>query len=334
MSGAGKLFALIFLCGSVQAAVAVRAQAQVGGGAVYHQLEGRIQHAAARIGSLRVRLLRKPDMRPVGETFSRSEGQFAFSFLIEGEYVVETYETEKFAATETNVSIRPMIRSRSQTFHVTVEVPLKAAPARVAPGVIDADVDLNVPKAALKHYRAGMKAIERGEAARGVEELRAAVVAHPKYYAARLELGRALRAQKRFQEALDALQPLAEIAPKRAEARIENGIVLFALGRFDDAAERLEAALRIEETNWAAHLYLGWTLLERDADKAATHFKRALELDEAKAARAHLSLARLADARGERQLAIQHLDAYLALSPDASDAEAVRKLAQRLRTSN
>ena len=93
-------------------------------------------------------------------------------------------------------------------------------------------------------------------------------------------------------------------------------------------------AVQREETNWAAHYYLAWALLEGQADEAEPHFNRAIELNEEKAARAHLALARLADGKGQRQLAIKHLDAYLALAPSASDAEMARQLADRLRKSN
>ena len=99
----------------------------------------------------------------------------------------------------------------------------------------------------------------------------------------------------------------------------------------------LEAALRIAEASWAAHLYLGWALLEQDQAKAEPHFQRALEIDEQKAARAHLALARLAEAKGQRMVALSHLDAYLAVSaqrrrcgsyPKASCAPEIAGLSQ------
>lgn len=323
--------ALFFSLGLIIAfAASTRAQTD----AIYHRLDGRVQYRASGVGYLRVRLLIVPDMRPVAETFTRPEGQFSFSRLSEGDYIVETFETDKFEATSTTVSVRPLVRAKSDIFHVFVELPLKPAPGRVAPGVVAADVDLNVPKDALKHYRAGMKALETSDAPRAVKELQAAIRLHPDYYAARLELGRELRTQKRLSEAEETLRPLDRIASARAEPRVEQATVLLLLNRREDAIKKLQDALRLEETNWAAHLYLGWALLESDAGKAEPHFRRAIALDEQKAARAYIALARIADAKGEREVAIQHLDAYLTLAPNANDAESVRKLAERLRTSN
>lgn len=297
---------------------------------VAHQIEGRLQFKTGTVAGMRVRLLRRDSLEPVGDTFSHPDGAFVFTRVSDGDYLVETFETETFEATSTEVILRPRPR-RSISFNVFIDIPLKNAPAKTPAGVITADVDLNVPKAAAKHYRNGTKALQKGDSASAIAELREAIAAYPNYYAARLDLGRELRLKKRFQEAQEILSPLAQIAPGRAEPRLEYGIVLLELKRLDEAISELSAALRLEEANWATHLYLGWALLESLPHEAEPHFKRALELDERRAARAHLALARIADGQGMRQLAIQHLDAYLTLMPNAPDAEAARKLADKLR---
>jgi tetratricopeptide (TPR) repeat protein len=300
---------------------------------VYHQIEGRIQHKTGRVANLRVRLLKLPEMRPIAETFSRPEGQFTFNQITAGEYSIETMETDIYEASLTNVLVNPIPRNRPSVFTVFVEVPLKPPPPRVKPGEVMADVDLNVPKEAQKHYQAGIKNLHAGKSSEAIREFQAAVTKHSRYYAARLELGRELRQQKRLQEAEEVLQPLIEIAPNRADPRLELGIVELMLNRRSEAIVSLREALARHETNWATHLYLGWALLETAAvDEAATHFQRALELDEMKAARAHLALARLAEAQGQREVAISHLEAYLLKAPKAHDAEATRRLADRLRS--
>jgi tetratricopeptide (TPR) repeat protein len=106
---------------------------------------------------------------------------------------------------------------------------------------------------------------------------------------------------------------------------------LLNLKRRSEAARELNDAIRLEEASWAAHLYLGWAVLESDTKTASKHFTRALELDEQKAARAHLALGQIANNEGRREEAFKHLVAYLTLAPNASDAAAVRKLAETLR---
>lgn len=321
---------LTLLCVPVVSLTLTSSAAQSQTFEVAHQIEGRLQFKTGTVSQMRIRLIRRDSLEPVGDTFTRTDGGFVFTRVSDGDYFIETLETETLEATSTEVTLRPRPR-RSISFRVFIDIPSKIAAARTPAGVIAADVDLDVPKGALKHYRAGTKALKNGDSATAITELREAVAAYPNYYAARLELGRELRLEKRFPEAAEVLNPLPQIAPNRAEARLEYGIVLLELKRPEEATLELRRALQLEEAHWATHLYLGWALLESQPQEAEPYFKRALELDGRKAARAHLALARLADARGERQLAIQHLDAYLALMPTAPDAEAARKLADKLR---
>jgi len=297
-----------------------------------HQIEGRVRSRSAQLRDIHVRLVSQADMRPISETFTNAEGQFKFSSIREGDYLIETYETDQLEATSTKVNVFPPNRAAPtpNLVMVFVELPLKAA-KRASLGVVEADVDLAVPKEAQKHYRDGMKALDSTDSARALTELREAITIYPKYYAARLALGRELRLQKKFDEAANTLEPLRQIAPNKSEPRIEYGIVLINLARKQDAARELTEALRLQETNCAAHLYLGWALLEADQNSAEQHFKRALELDEQKAVRAHIALGQIANNKGLREEAVKHLVAYLTLAPNASDAEAVRKLAESLR---
>ncbi|HEV7744906.1 MAG TPA: tetratricopeptide repeat protein [Pyrinomonadaceae bacterium] len=297
-----------------------------------HQIEGRIQFKTGTVPGMRVRLLRRDSLEPVGDTFSHPDGGFVFTRVSDGEYLIETAETDTLEATSTEVILRPRPR-RSITFNVFIDIPSKSSPARSPATVVAADVDLDVPKAASKHYKSGKKALERGDSAGAFAELREAITAYPNYYAARLDLGRELRLEKQFKEAEEVLNPLPQIAPRRAEPRLEYGIVLLELKRPDEAAAQLTEALQLEEANWATHLYLGWALLEGRSDEAEPHFKRALEIDQRKSVRAHLALARIAAAHGSNELAIQHLEAFLAMMPDAPDAEAARRLADKLRAS-
>ncbi|MET0623195.1 MAG: tetratricopeptide repeat protein [Pyrinomonadaceae bacterium] len=303
---------------------------------VPHQVEARLMYKGGRASNVRVRLVRISGGTPVGDTITRPEGDARFINVTEGDYYIVTYETDMFEASETKVSVYSPDRQspRPTTQTVIIELPLKVAPAPPSPGVVRADVDHNVPKAAVKRYEAGMKALRAADSARAIREFRAAIEIYPEYYSARVELGRKLRLDRRFEEAEGFLSRLREIAPKKAEGRIEYGIVLLELGRREGAAAELRAALESDEANWATHLYLGWALLEDQPAQAVPHFVRALALDEQKAARAHLALARIAEQGGDRERAVQHLDAYLTLAPNANDVESARRLAERLRNPN
>jgi tetratricopeptide (TPR) repeat protein len=309
--------------------------AQSSSATVYHQIDGRLHVGSGQAaGNVHVRLVRESSRRPIGETFSRSRGEFEFNFVPEGEYLIETYETGELEATSTAFQVRPLPRERPAVLHVEIDIPFKPPPSRTAPGVIAADIDVNVPKDALKQYRAGLKALSDNDPARAVAKFQEAIKVYPAYYAARLDLGRELRRQKQLKEADEVLAQLRSLAPKRAEPMVEHALVFLDLQRRAEAASELKAALELEEENWAAHFYLGWALIEEQPVAAETHFKRSIELDEQKAARAHLALARLANAKGQRELAIKHLETYLTLVPHGSEAEVARALVERLRKSN
>jgi tetratricopeptide (TPR) repeat protein len=314
-------------------ALALICLARPGDGAqVYHQVEGRIFYKNTHVGNMRVRLVNQAEMRPISESISRPEGQFKFNDVPEGDYLIETSETDEYEATSTSVSVRPFVRGSRAMAFVTVELTLKPRSGREAPpGIVAADVDLNVPQTAQRHYRAGLKALEGHDSTRALKEFREAVKIHPEFYAARLELGRELAAQKRYQDAAEAFKPLAQIAPKQPEWQTEYGKVLYALKQPEEAVSVLLAALRLRETNWETNFYLGWASLEKDAGSAEQYFLRALSLNEQKAARAHLALAQLAQVKGRKEEAVKQLEAYLVLVPNAPDAEAARRLLTSLR---
>src|SRR5689334_13029711 len=77
--------------------VATSHYAQTSSTTVYNQIEGRLHNRnGSDASNIHVRLLRTATRRPIGETFSRSRGEFEFNYIQEGEYIIETYETEVF----------------------------------------------------------------------------------------------------------------------------------------------------------------------------------------------------------------------------------------------
>src|SRR5262245_59534879 len=86
--------------------------AQSSGSAATHQIEGRLRSGNNAAANIRVRLIRQDQRRPIGETYSRSRGEFEFTLVPEGEYLVETFETDSLEATSTQVHVRPIPRER------------------------------------------------------------------------------------------------------------------------------------------------------------------------------------------------------------------------------
>ncbi|HQR37113.1 MAG TPA: tetratricopeptide repeat protein [Blastocatellia bacterium] len=297
-----------------------------------HRIVGHLIGHGGSFQSIRVRLIREDGNLPVADAVTLADGQFTFSQIMEGNYLVTVDATDQYQAVTISVEIRAIIKSEGTTVRVVVPMTPKEKPALAAPAgaSIPADVDLNVPQAARDHYNDGVRAEEAGQSARSVAAYRDAIRVYPDYYASRLALARELRRQKDFKGALDVLEPLRTIAPKHAEPLIEIGVVKLALAQPNEAASVLTEAIALNEQSWVAHLYLGYSLLGANDEQAESHFWRALKIDPVAAAEAHLALARLAHKYGYPKDAVEQIDAYLAAVPNAPNGPDIRKLREKL----
>src|ERR1051325_1847597 len=134
-----RSFWLVVIVAVVAAfALSVRGQKPADQPIVYHKIEGRLRIHNAAATNLRVRLVREDQHRPIGETFTRSRGEFEFPNVPEGEYLVETLESNELEATSTRVLVRPFPRERSAVVHVEIEIPEKSSDP-VRSGVIAAE---------------------------------------------------------------------------------------------------------------------------------------------------------------------------------------------------
>ena len=295
-------------------------------------VEGHLRtHGRGQIVGLRIRLTRQNGTRQFTETFSESDGRFSFRQVSSGDYLVEIVESADFLPAAASVSIQASPSISRTVVSVLIDLMPKPSPGTRSASVLMADVDTKVPEPAAKHYVAGLKALKSKDSDKAISEFKAALEVYPNYYAARLELGREYRTLKRFQEAAETLKSLSQLAPTRAEPHLEYALVLLGLGSREESIKELRTAIELEEQSWAAHYFLGLALFDSNGTEAEKEFQRAIELNEKKAARAHVALARLFLRKGEQKAALKHLDTYLTLEPNAPDVETLRKFADRLR---
>jgi hypothetical protein len=100
--------AAILACAHVtQAQIGAATRSSGGAIGVVHTIEGRIRQRNKSVDNIRVRLVRYPQMQPIADTFSRQDGQFLFQRVPTGDYIVETFETETYEATETSIAVYP-----------------------------------------------------------------------------------------------------------------------------------------------------------------------------------------------------------------------------------
>lgn len=149
-----------------------------------------------------------------------------------------------------------------------------------------------------------------------------AVDRNPDSPVARNNLGNALLARGRPEEAAAQLGAAVRLAPRDAGSRINHGMALAQLGRIEDALAEHQRAVALAPLSPVAANALGGTLLDAGRiDEARRQFEAALRLQPSYA-EAHnnlgIALGQAGDAAGARR----HFEQALRLKPDLGAARA------------
>ncbi len=126
-------------------------------------------------------------------------------------------------------------------------------------------------------------------------------------------LGNTAEAERSYARALS-------VRPDLLSAAVNLGRLRIAAKEYDKAVEVLKPAVEKHPQSADAHYLLGEAYLQTGKnDDAATHFFEALRIDSQGKAEAHLRLAMLYDAGGEKDKAADELEQFLAKRPDYPD---------------
>ena len=164
-----------------------------------------------------------------------------------------------------------------------------------------------------------LKALDRPEEA--VESYRRAVAIRPGYGEAWNNLARTLRALGREEEAAESYRELVAAAPDDARTHVDLGESLQALKRHQEAIESFHRALAIEPADARALNDLGVAQegVGRPEDAVAS-YRRALAVAPQHAG-AHHNLGNALKALGGHEEAIESFQKALAIMPDFAEAE-------------
>jgi tetratricopeptide (TPR) repeat protein len=127
-------------------------------------------------------------------------------------------------------------------------------------------------------------------------------------------LGNALHAKGRLDEAIEEYRAAIALDPKFAPVHYDLGNALHAKGRLDEAIEEYRAAIALDPKAASPHNNLGAILcdVKHDYDGAIAHFHKAIALDP-KSSRAHCNLGNALRAKGQLDEAIQAYQTAIAL---------------------
>jgi protein O-mannosyl-transferase len=133
---------------------------------------------------------------------------------------------------------------------------------------------------------------------------------------ARNNLGNALAAQGRFDEAVDQFQRALRIDPNDPDAVYNLGNAWARQGNFEAAGKQLQQALQINSNNAMAAYDLGNVRARQGRfNEAMDQFQRALKIDPG-LAKAHYNLGSLLTQQGKLDEAIAHFRQVMRLAPE------------------
>jgi Flp pilus assembly protein TadD len=270
-----------------------------------------------------------------------SSGAFSFSSLSPGNYTVivnagDDYEVSRegiYIDTDLNLS-RSGVRLPNTTRRYTVMVHLqpKAKSGHAKASVLNAAL-AGVPEKARKLYEKGVEQARANDVAKAADTLKEAVSLHPNFPLALNELGVQYLKLRQGDKALEVLKQACKLAPEAFSPRLNLGIALLESKQFSEAEEQLRAALKQNNNAPTAHMYLGITLVRLNKhDEAEKELVVAASQSGNQLGMVSYYLGGIYWKKQDYPRAVEQLETYLRLTPNAPDAERVRATIKDLRT--
>jgi len=269
-----------------------------------------------------------------------TNGSFTFSSLSPGNYSIVVQAGDNYEIARDSVYIdsdgnmsRTGIRVPTPTRRYTVMIHLqpKASSGNLKPGVINAAL-AEVPEKPRKLYETGVEQSRAGETAKAVDSLKQAVALYPKFPLALNELGVQYLKLRQTEKAIEALRSAVKLTPDAYTPRLNLGIALLEAKHFEEAETQLREALKLNSSLPTAHMYLGVCLLRLDKiEEAEKDLLLAIDGSGNQLGMAQYYLGGIYWKKQEYPKAVEALEAYLRLTPNAQDAERVRATIKDLR---
>ncbi len=262
-------------------------------------------------------------------TLTDEHGRFRFRKLAQGAYTVVVFEPGRGEARET-VEVGPGVADPAGRVKVALH-----------PKFVDETLDraakvsareLSIPPRAQREYDEAQKRLRHSDAAGTAAHLARAVEIAPQFSAAWNQLGTIAYQTRKYPDAETDFRKSLAADPEAYEPLVNLGGVLINLGKLDEALQHnLHAALR-RPKDALANSQLGLTyFLTGSLDLAVQYLTAAKQLDPSHFSHPQLTLAEIHLRRNERAAAIEELQAFLRLHPDAPEAGYVKTEITKLR---
>jgi len=263
---------------------------------------------------------------PVTTAFTRSNGDFQFTGLASGTYIVEVQLPDYDTARET-VSV---YNSSVQGVNISLTRPIK-----LGGSTNDATISahqLSVPHKAHEEFDKGMMLFYRKSDFQGaIEQFERAIKDFPTYYEAYEQKGNAYIRLAEMAPAEEALRKSVELSSRLySEALLDLSGLLSVTKRYAEAETFARNAISVAPSTWRGPFNLAVALqgLERmeDAEKSATQ-ARDMKPDNPPV---YLMLANIHIHLNKFQALYKDLDSYIKLVPTGPQSDQARKTRDQL----
>jgi Flp pilus assembly protein TadD len=279
--------------------------------------------------SIRLRSMTKGDRLTTSDDY----GNFVFRGVPPGDYSVVIDREKDFEPFSQHLSVIQPRGMPPQNYYLSVRLELKGR-AETKSGVLNAEF-ANVPKQALVHYNNAAEQAKKKDYAGAIEELKLAIKEYPSFMLAFNELGVQYLKLNQLENADEAFQAALKIDPEAFAALINRGIANVMMKRYGEAAPILRKALAKNDQSAVGHYFLGQALANLGRfEEAEKELLASLKLGKEEMKEAHRILAIIYASRGAKKQAVEQLEAYLKVAPNAPDAEKLRATIRQLRESS
>ena len=273
------------------------------------------------------------------QVIADSSGAFTFSGLAPGNYTVvinagNEYEIARegvYIDTDLNLScVGARVPPTTRRYTVMAHLQLKTRNG-TKPAVLNAALAA-VPEKARKLYEKGVEQSRADDPVKAAESLKEAVSLYPNFPLALNELGVQYLKLRQVNKAVEVLKEACKLDPNAAPARLNLGIALLEANDFGEAEGHLREAVKGNTSAPTGHMYLGIALLRLNKyDEAEKELLVAAAANASQLSMANYYLGGLYWRKQDYPHAVEQLEKYLALTPNAPDAERVRTTIKDLR---
>lgn len=325
-----KCIILAFICAPFFASNGQSRVNSIGTGGI-HTIQGRIYLPNGRTVDMSVPVQLQSTTYSTVTVYTDHSGGFAFRSLAPGNYTIvveggENFETvREYITIDTELQGAVQIATGPKTVTVPIHFQMKQS-VRLKNEVINAKLS-SVPESARTHFERGMELNQTDKTEDAIREFKMAISSYPPFTICHTELGKTYLKAARLDDAITSFRNTLRYEPQDFDAHVNLGVALMNKKQFENAETELVTAAFINREAVTPHYYLGLIYIEKkDLDIAQKAMETAKEM---KGSREfpllHKYLGGIYMAKKANKRAVEELETYLKLAPNANDAERIKK---------